>query len=365
MTEENEDLRSQLSEEFDRLQDVDDAEIEKQIERDEKGRFKAKEEKEPEVTETPEKAEQPEENTAVEETPAQEITDQGTATVAEPAPQPLSPPERWSAEWKAKFTALPREAQQVLLDREGEYDKGFTQKSQESADLRRKLEPLDEVITPYRQAWAMQGMTEAQAIRQLLAYSDFANRDPVGFIRQIAQANRVDLATLVEQPSQVLPPEIAPLVTEIQSLKQQLQNQQQASQQQQQQAALAAIEAFKKDKPHFDECEADIEAEIPVIRRMKPYASHLEVLQEAYDRATWTNPAVRQRLLDSQRAEAEAKAKEAEVKKAQEAAQAAKAAKKAAGTVVVNKPSIGGGKVASLSVRETLSKAYDELHGAA
>lgn len=384
-------LRDSMATEFDRIQSLDDEAvglpateaIEESVEqlavenRDEKGRFKAKAEKtEPEApaaeTELP--------DTAVEETPAEEITDQGTEPPAEPAVQPLSPPERWSAEWKAKFTALPREAQQVLLEREGEYDKGFTQKAQEAAESKRRYEPIESVIAPRRQAWAMQGMDEGRAISQLLALSDFAAEKPQEFLTWFASQRGIDIAKLVHRPEAgpALPPEIAPLANEVNSLKQYIQTQKQQQEQAQQQAVVATIEAFKQDPshPHFDECWNEMSHMIPAIKAAKPLASHTDVLKEAYERATWANPSVRQKFLDTQRAAQEAERAAAETKRAEELKVAeakrleqqkldAAKALKAKGTTIATKAAVGTGKPAPMSLREELSQAYDQLQGVA
>ena len=62
---------------------------------------------------------------------------------AEPvAIQPIAPPERWSAEEKAKFTALPREAQEIVAERYKGMEADYTRKTQEVAETRKSIEPV-------------------------------------------------------------------------------------------------------------------------------------------------------------------------------------------------------------------------------
>lgn len=364
---ENTDFRESLAAEFEKLQTQTDSDtdIPKDIlpdapqeednteddrERDEKGRFKAKE-KEETIED------------AVEEAPAEENTDQGSVPEPKPAEQPLSPPERWSAEWKAKFTALPRDAQQLLLDREGEYDKGFTQKSQEAANLKRQYEPLEPILAPRRQAWAMQGLDDARALTQLLALSDFAANKPQEFIQWFAQQRGINLTPPPAQEGAAAPttPDFTPILQKVTSLEQQLQTQQQAE-------IARQINAFKADHEHFEDVRTDMANLLN-----KGLATDM---QDAYEKAMWANPTVRQKLLDSQRSALEAEHKAAEAKRAEEQKQAeakrleqkkldAANALKAKGTTVATKSAIGSSKASALSSREELSRLYDELQGAA
>ncbi len=64
-------------------------------------------------------------------------------TEAEPvAIQPIAPPERWSAEEKAKFSALSREGQEIVLERYKGMEADYTRKTQEVAETRKSIEPV-------------------------------------------------------------------------------------------------------------------------------------------------------------------------------------------------------------------------------
>lgn len=95
--------------------------------RDAQGRFAPKEPAEPEAPKGP----------AEGEAPPEQIKD------AEPvAIQPIEPPARWSEEDKAKFAALPREAQSIVSERAKAMEADYTRKTQEVAETRKSIEPV-------------------------------------------------------------------------------------------------------------------------------------------------------------------------------------------------------------------------------
>jgi hypothetical protein len=347
----NEEVRASLEAEFDKISnETPDENVTDPLEkiadnagRDEKGRFKPKDET---VTQL--------ETEAVEETPALEDTDQGQKPEAEPVQeaQPIQPPVKWSAEWKTKFAALPRDAQEVLLARESEYDKGFTEKAQEAANLKRQLEPIEQVIAPRRQAWAMQGMNEQQAVSQLLALSDFAATKPQEFLTWFASQRGIDLKNLNPVPAQQVNPEYAPIMQEVNSLKQTIQTQQHAD-------ITRQITAFKSapGHEHFEDVRNDMAALMN--------AGIASDMQDAYDRACRVNPTVLAKIESEKAVKAETDRKAVEAKRVAEAKAAAQKAQKAAGTQLSTKGSLNGGVPAATNVRESMTREYDRLHGAA
>ncbi len=278
-----------------------------------------------------------------------ETTDQAGAKDAGTADKPLSPPERWSAADKAEFAALSREAQQLVLKREGDVERYLTQETQKIAEIKRNYEPIDRIIGPRKEAWALQGFTPDAALTHLFALSDFATKDKPGFIRWFAQQHGVDLgeaSTGAEAPN----PELTALKQTVESLKQgEVQRQQQAVEQQKQTVA-SAIEQFAADTkahPYFKDVENDVAAILPGIVQQNPGASHKELLKIAYDKAVWANDGTRTKLL-------------AEQKKAEDLA-AAQAAKKAKAVQTTNVKTSGSlpDLRRKLTMDETMSEAYD------
>lgn len=322
--------------------------------RDEKGRFKSA-------------AEGAQEEAAVEipaEAKAEENTDQGSETTTEPAAaQPLSPPERWSAEWKAKFAALPREAQEVMLAREGETDKAFTQKTQEIANQKRQYEALNQVIEPRRQALVQEYGSELNGINTLFQLSDYASRDPAGFIKWFSQQRGIDISTLAQQPAGQetgqppqaqpgqLPPELAPFLNKLQSLEQIITTQREAE-------INREVEVFKAapGHEHFE----DVRSKMSSLLASGVAAD----MQDAYDQACWASPQVREKMLAAERASQEAERKAQEAKRAEEAKLAAEKARKAAGTQISTKSSLNGGNPPATNWVEGLALEYERINGA-
>jgi hypothetical protein len=175
------------------------------------------------------------------------------------------------------------------------------------------LDQVEQLIEPRRQAWALNGMTEAQAINQLLSLSDFAGRDPTGFIKYMAENSGVNLEDLVfgEEPAD-------PQTTELQRRLAAAEARITGFDTQQQQAAhtntVNAVIGFASEKaadgsllrPHFEELGNGILPFISTVKAQNPSWSQNQVLQTAYENACWGTPAVRAKMQAGVSATAEA-----------------------------------------------------------
>jgi len=291
--------------------------------RDERGRFASKD--------TTAEAAPDEAAPAVEET-----TDRAKeATGTEPAPPAIDPPASWSAAAKAAFAKAPPEVQHEVLKREADVAKGFEQKAAET----RALAPVAEVLAQYRAKFAAYGVTEAQAVRQLLDAQNALETNPVEAIQWLARSYGVDLSRLQTQnPNQYQSaPAIDPNAIAAQARDAALR----AVQEQQ---TLSVIEAFKADPKnvHFEEVKGHMAALLQ--------AGVAKDLSDAYDQAVYARPDIRQRILDDQRKADEAR----RIEEARE--RAAKA--KAAGASVKGAPTGGMAPVPAVSVREELLRNW-------
>lgn len=298
----------------------------------------------------------------------QDSTDQGNEsqskpeTPAETPVQPLAPPARWSDERKKVFLALPREAQNLVLERESEYESGISQKSQEYAKKSQAYEGLEELLAPRREAWKMNGFDDKAALQQLFAISDYANRDTPGFIKWYAAQKGIDLSTLINPQAgtqeEYQDPAMVALSTEIKQIKNALSSQAEA-----QNKALAAqaakdIEGFKNAKDdkgnpvnkYFDEVKADMGLLIQ--------SGRAKDLSEAYEMAMYANKDVRAKVLEEQR-------KQEEAKRIEEAKAAAAKAAKVAGTNIKRKAGIQGERVKTGTWEDTVSEAANNVFDAA
>lgn len=251
------------------------------------------------------------------------------------------------------FASLPAETQQAVartMDTLNEQGARFAAYDQ-----------LERVISPRRQTWAMNGVSEAQAINQLLALSDFASRDPAGFIRQVAHQNNVDLEELAFGAEPV-DPDLAAANQRIAQLEQQ----QQAQVAQQQQAAydntVNEIVQFADEKgadgktllrPHFVELGQEVLPFIDAAMKSNPNRPRTAILTEAYEAACWASPKVRPKMFAAQQAAAEAE----RIRTATETAARARAA---GVSVPTGSPGDGVGKPAvdqSGNLRDTIRSA--------
>ena len=161
-------------------------------------------------------------------------------------------------------------------------------------------EQIEQLIAPRRQAWALNGMTEAQAVNQLFALSDYAGRDPAGFIQYFAQQQGVDLESLVFD-SDPGDPEILSLKQQVTQLQGQLQGFNSQQQAVAHQNTVSEVVAFfdQKDgngtalRPYAEKLGDDLVAHIQMVMQQQPNAPREKVLQEAYERACWSNANVR------------------------------------------------------------------------
>lgn len=114
------------------------------------------------------------------------------AAAAPPADdnKPVAPRPEWSPEDHKKFHVLPPDAQKFVLGIAERHAKAESEARVAAA----RYSEVEAVLAPRRPTFAQRGRTEGQVLTQLFALSDFANRDPVGFISMIAQDRGIDLA---------------------------------------------------------------------------------------------------------------------------------------------------------------------------
>jgi len=209
---------------------------------------------------------------------------------AEPSQSAIRPPVSWAPEAKAQFATLSPAVQAAINKREQEIDQGLRMKDK---DVKR-YEPLEQVIAPHRQKWAVAGVDEATAVKQLLEASDWLERDPKQALAYLARQYGVDLAQPTGgQPSQAQPqgtaanPEFLALQQELAQIKQQIGSQQEAG-------MLSQIESFRQDPKnlYFDNVRDDMAALIST--------GKAKDLPEAYEMACWMRPDIRPLLQQAQ-----------------------------------------------------------------
>ena len=294
-------------------------------ERDEQGRFKAAGKTgEPQAEPEPKAATEPE------------------------APQPEEPirvPPSLPAALKAEFKNLDPKWRDFLVKRDEDVN-AFRQAQETKAA---RLNRLDEILAPHKEAWALQGLDDHQALTKLVAAEKVLRENPTQGLLYLAQSYGVDLRQLVQptgqQPGQPQPygaqqapdnpllnPALQPVLAEIETLKSALAKQEEAASQASTAAAVAQINEFASNPAnmYFDNVKDDVAARLE--------SGRAKTLAEAYEQAIWAHHEIRPLLIKEQTAAIEAKARE-------EAARAKAAAAKAASVSVVGAPTPGAAPV--------------------
>lgn len=303
----------------------------RKLHRDERGRFASREDDDP-----------PDDEPAGDEDEGgseEEAASSGAASAGEVGD--LEPPAEWSLDEQNVFRSLPEASQKFVLAQHT----AATEARQSSAPY----QELDRILEPRRQNFRAGGMSDAQAIEQLFALSDMANRDPAGFIRYMAQNNQLrpdqiwDFTGWVppgqqdqqqpttspqqaQQPQPYRDPRIDEMERFIRSQQAQAQAQARQAQQQQVEALTNEMNSFKTavnedgslSHPYFEQVRDMMAALYD--------AGRASDLQTAYDMACRADPEV------SAKIEAARAARE-QREKAREQKEKAAAAKKAGSSV--------------------------------
>lgn len=285
------------------------------------GRTEETEEEEVEASTETETKEEEEPEEAAEEAEEEAADEEGEAAEA---------PEHWSAEDKAAFEALPDELKPMWLEKSKSLEGGYQEKFQALARDRQTLErlkPVDAAFEPYRERLALEGVSEAQVVQRLLAAQTYLERAPGEAIEWLAKSYGVDLTRYAPKAAaedDFIDPTIAPLKQEIDGLKAQINQRTQQEQAQSQQQLYGQIASFREAKdeagqpkhPHFDRVRAHMGAFMA--------ADPSLTMDDAYERAVWAAPELRDDLLKAREAEAAKAREEARKKEVEKAKKAGK-----------------------------------------
>jgi hypothetical protein len=247
--------------------------------------------------------------------PAEPVTAEA-APVAQPKPAEkpadyIPPPAHWAdAEKTINWQRLPKPVQQAIAKREADI-----------SEMERGFSGVAQVLAPRAQRLAATYGTPEQGLNTLFQLSDYAERDPYGFVGFFMQQRGLDPRRLFQQPSGQQPPQGAAPVSatgqqgpDYQTLLQRLHALESQQSQASEQAYIDQIEAFSRDpnRPHFNA----LRTEMAALLQGKAAAT----LEEAYEKAAWANPMIRQELQskEMERLDAERKAKADAARKAQQ-----------------------------------------------
>ena len=221
-------------------------------------------------------------------------------TDADPAPameqQPskaVEPPKGWSADAKAKWSTLDPSIQAEVAKREADIDNGGRQWSEQRR-------AYDEVLAPVKGLASRNGVDEREAITRLVQASEWLEKDPRAFLTSYAQHYGINLTLADQQPNrpQSQPdPYIAQLHETVQRIEGTL-----ASQQEKEINSVIQTFASSPGHEHFD----TVKVEMGRLMQIDPSLS----MDDAYDKAIWSNKDIRANLLAAQAPKPDSRDKE-------------------------------------------------------
>jgi hypothetical protein len=254
------------------------------------------------------------------EAPVIENADQTAETTLEQAKPAIDAPVSWSAEQKAKWSALPPDTREYILQRDRESHDAISRAGQQI----KAYEPIGKVIEQYGHVFAKNGLQPHDGIARMMAVNEMLETNPRAAIAEIAKAYGVNLqGTSDEQNATPESPRIAELEARLARQEAHLTAQMRQRQEAEANELAREIADFAKDKPHFES--------VRKVMAGLMNSGAAETMQDAYDRAIYADPTIRQSL------QVEAQTKAEEQRKAEEAKRLS-AAKKAAGVNVKSSP---------------------------
>lgn len=272
---------------------------------------------------------------------------------------PIEPPKSWASEKKAIFSQLPREAQEYVLQRETERDTFLTQKSEEASKAINESRSLKEAIEPFREQLELQGFSVPNAVRQLLTWHNFMEKNPAEALRRLAGTYNLTLeGILQQQPARQVDPQIEELNRKLSAFEEYFANQQNSQISQQHLALQQQVEAFRDEagadgkpiRPFFAQAQNEMLTLIPAIRQANPNLSPQQVLAAAYDQAVYANPETRKLVLEME-----------EQKRVMANNEKLQAAKKAA-VSIVGSGMADAAKKQPDNLRNQLESLWEDLH---
>jgi hypothetical protein len=325
--------------------------------------------------------------------PETPVTNTESAAKPEATPTTHEPPANWSETDKAAFKTLPTEAQSILLKRHGDMESDYTRKTQAIAAFRRDYEPVQQMMAPFEQQIRNAGFTPATLIQAWAKVErDLTEGRGLNVVRDLVTNYRIDKAALarelglaapaagVDPPPPPngqngvghIPPEVVQTLQQLQQRQSQfdqfLTTQQQQRYNEEARRVETAVTAFRDAKdasgnllhPHYVDLEDDMIAFLTAARSQ----GQEPTLDELYDKAVYSNPSTRAKVLESQRAAETAQRTAAETKARDEARAKAEKARRAGSSVTgqpgASQAAIAAAKANGGSLRDVLERAADD-----
>ena len=168
---------------------------------------------------------------------------------AAPEYQPIEAPAFWKPAAQEAWRAIQSHKDfgphyKTIHEQWQDTQRNFTQHQQQLAAMRQQYEPVGQLISPYVQKWAQDGLGPVEGLRQVLGWRDALESDPQGTILALAQRLGVDLQQATQEQPWVDPATQA-LQDRLNQTEARLRQFEETGIQQQQQAVLSQVEAFR------------------------------------------------------------------------------------------------------------------------
>lgn len=241
------------------------------------------------------------------EEPEEAIAEEEPEEVEKEVVSKKTAPQSWKKEMHSFYEGLDPVVQDYIIQREEQMREGL-EKDRGDANLGKVMR---DITAPYDNMFKDRGIEAPQAVQYLLqAHYSLTNGTPA---QKIQLLNQLAQSYGVGQQQQSENPEINGLTQRLAEIEQNLKASQQRVLQAEQTRIESEVSSFADDHPLFDDLTEDIAKLIQV-----GYG-----LEEAYDKAVWSNPVTRQKELDRINGE-KAKEVQKQVKKETETAKNAK-----------------------------------------
>lgn len=244
--------------------------------------------------------------------------------VAKTSPTGLEPtvrkpmPKAWKQEYAPHWEKLDPTLNEMIAGIEDKREKDFLAGIEQYKAGAAQAHQFKQLLGPYEGAFTAQYGSTERGIDTLLKISDYANRDPMGFINWFAQQRGLQLGGQPtgeqQQPDpiqQALQAALQPWAQRVAGLENQLQSFSQQRSQASEQQMLAQVNGFLDGKdekgvvkhPLADERTDDFVAHIQVVRTRNPDWDDQRVLETAYENLAWTVPEMRSTRLEKEAAD--------------------------------------------------------------
>jgi len=214
---------------------------------------------------------------------------------ASPTKREIERPNSWGKEHWADFDAMPDNLKQVVLQRERERETSLSKKQQE---IYNQILPYSQLAKDYQDIFP-DGNVSVDTLKGLLQFRREFTNNPIKTLGDLQEyANSLEAGDVPD-------PKIAELESKLNKLQGSIQEK---AQQEVFAKSLDEVTRFASSKdekgellyPYYKEIAGDMVPLLQMLKAANPQMSGQELLKDAYERATWSNSIIRQKMVEAQ-----------------------------------------------------------------